>query len=350
MDDRARQGALRAAETALIGGAGAALFVALHVPAGAILGAILATAGASLAGRRLGWPSQVRTVLLLVMGFSAGATATPAAIHAALLWPVSIAVLMVATALMWAGGWAVFRKLSPTDSRTAFYASSPGALGTVLILAEQQEADLPKVAVAQSLRLLILVVLSPFALVAGHVAAPVPTAPATIGGAAGWALLAAAVIAGWRLAAALKWPAAPFLGAMLGSAALHVPGLVHAAAPPPVLMVAGAVLGAMIGSRFAGIRPGDVARSLPACLGLIAVMAAIGVPVGIAVGNAIGVGPTAGLMAFAPGSMEVMIAVSLSLNAHPAYVAAHHLCRTLLLLAIVPALSAYWARKAPRPA
>ena len=40
-----------------------------------------------------------------------------------------------------------------------------------------KDADVPKVAVAQSMRLLILVCLSPFALLAGHVATPVPEAP-----------------------------------------------------------------------------------------------------------------------------------------------------------------------------
>jgi membrane AbrB-like protein len=345
LDEQARASFRRTVETAVIGGAGAALFVALHVPAGAILGAVLATAATTLSGRKLGWPEPLRLSLFLVMGFSAGATATPAAIEAALLWPLSIGLLIVATAFMWLGGWLVFRKLSPTDSRTAFYASSPGALSTVMILAEQQAADLPKVAVAQSLRLLLLVVLSPFALVAGQTATPVPESPPMVGGMLGWLIVLGAVLAGWALARRLRWPAPGFLGAMLGSAAVHAPGLVHAQAPRGVLLISGAVLGAMIGARFYGIRPRDVWRSLPACLSLIGVMAAIGIPVGLAVGTAVGVGPVAGLMAFAPGSMETMIAVSLALNAHPAYVAAHHLCRTLLLLAIVPALSAHWERR-----
>jgi uncharacterized membrane protein AbrB (regulator of aidB expression) len=45
--------------------------------------------------------------------------------------------------------------------------------------------------------------------------------------------------------------------------------------------------------------------------------------------------------------MEMMIAVSLALNAAPAYVAAHHLTRMLLLLTCVPILSAWWERRRP---
>ena len=343
--EESRQAVRRAVETALIGGAGAGLFVALGIPAGSILGAILAVAAATLAGRPLGWPKPIVTALFVVMGFGAGATATPAAVGAALLWPLSIALLVAASALMWLGGWFVFRRGAHADGRTAFYAAAPGALSTVMILAEQQGADMPKVAVAQSLRLLIVVLLSPFALFAGRVAIPVPDTPPVIGGAAGWLVVAVAVLGGWALARRLRWPAAAFLGPMLGSTLVHAPGLVHAQAPRPLLLVAGAVLGAMIGARFQGLRPRDISRSLWACLGMILVMAAIGAPLGALVGAAVGVGPTPGLLAFAPGGMETMIAVALAVNANPAYVAAHHLCRTLLLLATVPALSAYWRRR-----
>lgn len=337
-------------ETAAVGGAGAALFLALHVPAGAILGALSFTALASLSGRRLGWPDPVRTALFLITGFSAGSAVTPATLQAAALWPLSIVALAVTTGVMWASGWLVFRRLSGADAKTAFYASAPGALSTIMILAEREDADIPRVAVAQSLRLLVLVGSAPFALSAGHVA-PLPAeAPALVEGIAAWALAIAAALAGWKLAERRRWPASVFLGAFLGSAALHVAGVVGVRLSPPVLMTATAALGALIGSRFSGVRVRDLVRFLPASLGLVLAMAAVGLPVGLLVGTLTGVGPAAGLLAFAPGSMEMMVAISLSLNAHPAYVVAHHLFRTVLLLALVPALSARWsAAVVPEP-
>jgi len=89
--------ARRLAETAAVGGAGAALFVLLGVPAGAILGALLFTAAASLAGQRLGWPAPLRDLLFFVTGLGAGAGVTPAALRAAAVWPLSIAALVAAT-------------------------------------------------------------------------------------------------------------------------------------------------------------------------------------------------------------------------------------------------------------
>ena len=81
--------------------------------------------------------------------------------------------------------------------------------------------------------------------------------------------------------------------------------------------------------------PGEQAR---AWLALGVGIPLIAGPVGYLVRDAVGVGPLAGVMAFAPGSMEVLVAVALTLNAHPAYVAVHHLTRTMLLLAALQAL------------
>ena len=322
----------------MIGGAGATFLVLLGVPAGAVLGALLATAAASLAGRTLGWPAYVRKGLYVLLGYGAGASVTPAALAAALLWPLSLVALVVTALAMWAVGWLVFRHLSPTDGRTAFYAASPGALGTVLLLAEQHGTDVRKVAVAQSLRLLILVCLAPLATMTGRPELFLPQSPALVSGLAGWAVAVAAVLAGWRLALQLRWTAAPFMGSLLASILVHATGLVQAKPSPEVLLVSGAALGALIGSRFTGLGFGDLAREARACLALVVVMALIGVPVGYLVGDAVGVGPLAGVMAFAPGSMEVLVAVALTLNAHPAYVAVHHLTRTMLLLAALQAL------------
>lgn len=322
----------------MIGAAGATLLVLLRVPAGAVLGALVATAAASLGGRRLGWPGYVRQALYLQLGYSAGATVTPAAVGAVMLWPLSLVALAATALAMWAVGWLVFRRLSPTDGRTAFYAASPGALGTVLVLAEQQGTDLRKVAVAQSLRLVILVCLAPLATTTGRPEIFLSQSPALLGGLAGWAVAVAAVLAGWRLALQLRWPAAPFMGSLLASLLIHATGLVQAKLSGDVLLVFGAALGALIGSRFAGFGFGDLAREARACLALVGVMALIGVPVGIVVGDWVGVGPLAGMMAFAPGSMEVLVAISLTLNAHPAYVAVHHLTRTMLLLVALQAL------------
>jgi membrane AbrB-like protein len=340
-----REEVRRAAETAAIGGSGAVLFTLLHIPAGAILGALLFTAAASLAGRQLGWPTAVRNLLYFATGLGAGASVTPDAVRAALIWPLSILALVVATLAMWALGALVFRRMAGVDARTAVFATAPGALSAVMVLAEEQETDVVAVAVAQTLRISTLVAMAPLALSLGHVAPALAHPTPLLAGPLAWVALVAGSLAGYGVARALKWPVPVFLGALMGSALLHGSGAVTVGLPAVAFQVAAAGIGAVIGSRFAGIRVADLMRLLPASLASLVVMALIGAPTGALIGWLIGVGPAAGLMAFAPGSMEMMVAVSLSLNAQPAYVAAHHVVRTLLLLALLPALAARWRRR-----
>ena len=334
----------RSAETAVIAAVGAGLFLMLKVPAGPVLGALLFTAAAALAGRRLGWSSRIRNLLFLMTGVGAGASVTPAAVMAAKTWPLSLAALVVGTIAMWVVGALVFARLSGADRTTAVFASAPGALSAVMVLAEEQQTNVIGVAVSQTLRISALVAMAPLALSFGHASPAEPHGDPLISGPLGWFVLAASVLAGVALARRLRWPVPIFIGAMAGSAVLHGAGVVAAALPPQSFQVAAAGIGALIGSRFSGIRIPDLLRLLPPSLASLLVMALIGAPLGALVGWLVGVGPAAGLMAFAPGSMEMMVAVSITLNAHPAYVAAHHLSRTILLLAALPWLARRSAR------
>jgi uncharacterized membrane protein AbrB (regulator of aidB expression) len=101
-------------------------------------------------------------------------------------------------------------------------------------------------------------------------------------------------------------------------------------------MAASAALGAIVGTRFAGVDPKALLRFLPTVLVALLAMTAIALAAGWGAGVLSGVGPVAGVLAFAPGSMDVMIAISLAVGATPAYVTAHQTARLLVLLAALP--------------
>jgi len=57
-----------------------------------------------------------------------------------------------------------------------------------------------------------------------------------------------------------------------------------------------------------------------------------------------GLAPTLLLVAYAPGGVEAMAAMAVQLGLAPAFVAAHHVARLLVLTLFVPALLARRAR------
>jgi membrane AbrB-like protein len=323
-------------ETAVIGGAGSLALGLLHIPAGPLVGAMVTVAIASLAGRPTSLPAPLQAVLFMVVGASVGAAVTPEALGSILGWPASLGILIVTTLVMYLVGYWVFRRFGNCDPVTAFFAAAPGALSSVVILAEEEGAVMSRVAAAQALRVACITAASPFLLTAFHLhPSPVSASTAHQGWLA-WALLIASTPVGWQVAARLKWPSPAFLGPMAMSAALHAGGLLHLSPPRILVVLASAGLGALVGTRFRGVDPKRLLGFFPPAAASFLAMGVIGLFAGWAAGRISGVGPVAGMLAFAPGSMDVLIAISLASSQAPAYVAAHHTARLLAVLAALP--------------
>lgn len=323
-------------ETLTLGAVGAGALGILHVPAGPLVGAMVTVAAATLAGRKTALPPWLQILLFMVVGTSVGASATPEALRSIAGWPASLGVLLAATLVMYGAGYWVFRRFGGCDPITAFFAAAPGALSAVVVLAESEGAVMSKVAAAQALRVAAITAASPLLLATFHL--HVSMAATSVGqhGLWAWAVLVLGAAAGWKLADRLRWPSPAFLGPMAISALLHGAGWLHLAPPRPVVVLAGAGVGCLVGTRFRGVHVGRLLSFFPAAVGSFVVMGAIGLFAGWAAGNMSGVGPVAGMLAFAPGAMDVLIAIALSSGQAPVYVAAHHTARLLGVLATLP--------------
>ena len=323
-------------ETLMLGALGAAAMGLLHIPAGPLVGAMVVVAAATLAGRPTALPAGLQVVLFMVVGASVGASATPEAMRSIASWPASLGILLAATLLMYGGGYWMFRRFGGCDGITAFFAAAPGALSAVVVLAESEGAVMSKVAAAQALRVAAITAASPLLLATFHLHASTSLASPGHHGVLAWAALVGAALAGWVAAERLRWPSPAFLGPMAASALVHGAGWLHLAPPRPLVVVAGAGLGCLVGTRFRGVDLGRLLSFFPAAIASFVAMGAIGLFAGWFAGVISGVGPVAGMLAFAPGAMDVLIAIALASGQSPVYVAAHHTARLLGVLATLP--------------
>jgi uncharacterized protein len=158
-------------QTALIALAGAALFERLGLPAGSLLGAVLAVAAFNLLGQTtVEPPAALQFVALAVLGWGIGAGITPDTV-ATLRRAALPLVLMVVGLLGFAGLLAfVATRIGIMDGSTAFLAASPGALSQMSGLARAVGADAALVVAVHTARVVSLVILAP--LVARFVSAP----------------------------------------------------------------------------------------------------------------------------------------------------------------------------------
>lgn len=324
-----------------IGTLGGAVFAAAGLPAPWLAGSMAAVAAAALAGLPLAMPDLFRNAAFVLIGISMGAAVTPETVQQLQAWPLSLVLLAVSVAATLLGCTVYLERVHRWDPVTARFASIPGALSSVLVLAALSPADLPRVALAQSIRLFVLVALMPALLrLLGDAGAGASTAGFPVSSPLEIvATLAASALAAAGLAA-LKVPGGVLLGSMLASAVLHGAGLVEGRLPPPILLLGFVVTGVVIGIRFKGTRLGLLLATLPGAIG--SVLLALLLSAGFA---ALGAGllglPFGQLwLAYAPGGVEAMAIMAFALQLDAAFVGAHHVVRLIGLNLLSP----WWRR------
>jgi membrane AbrB-like protein len=164
-------------------------------------------------------------------------------------------------------------------------------------------------------------------LVVGLIAAPLELA-----------VLVAAAVAVALLLRLAQFPASWMFGAMLASAVLHGTGWIEGGLPPWMRGVALVGIGAVIGTRFARISKKTLLSHINAGLGSFAVAIAISAIFVTVIVLATNVRLADVVVAFAPGAMDAMLALALTLHIDPIFVGAHHLSRFVFVSITIPGI------------
>ena len=317
--------------TAALALGGGALAALVDVPAAWLSGAALVCALAAILGLPVEGPGRVRPVGYIALGAALGSGVTPETFAEVGNWGISLAAVCITVVAVVVSSLLFLSRVAGWDRASAFFASVPGALSYVLAMAsEDGRADVRRVAVSQTLRLLVLVVVLPPLIAHGGVA--VPVAPVHVESglrdllilAAGCAL--ASLLAGW-----VRLPAGHLTGPFFASLVLHATGVVAGVLPPAVTIPAYACLGAIIGARFAGIRLAEFRAIAGASVGAFGVALAVSVGIALLVSLVTGQPLALTLVAFAPGALDAMVVLAFALHLDPAYVALHQMLRMLLI-------------------
>src|ERR1700754_24495 len=184
-----RSETLNTLETLAVGSAGGLLFLWLELPGGLITGAMIAVAGAGIAGRPLGLPQPIAHIILMILGLSLGSMVSPVMLKNLSAYPVTIALLAAATFCATFGSSFYLQRVHGWDRTSAFLAGSPGAMGQITILAVERGAALPAIAVVQTMRVIILTAALPMVLALTGTA-QISTSSITLTAAPPWHLVA----------------------------------------------------------------------------------------------------------------------------------------------------------------
>jgi membrane AbrB-like protein len=329
----------RTLAVAILGGYVAHL---LHVPLAWMIGAMVAVAAVAFAGRDVAAIALARPVAMLVLGTALGQTYTPPVLRALAGSLPALIVAGLGSILAGAASSRMTARIAGIDTKTAYYASVPGGIILMVMLAARAGLSVP------TLRMVLVVLTFPPLLVAFvkpgvdvFSLVPVPVAWAVL------PLLFAATTAGAfvlrRFGIANAWMFGPvcvsLVLALLDRPLSGVPGVLIDAAQ--VLM--GWSLGTRI-NRELILRSRPLAIASVAATGLLSLLSVL---VGIVVAVAFGLPVAAAILGTAPGGLPEMAITAKVLNLGVPLVLGFHLVRIFLCnLFVEPLYRVYaWAER-----
>lgn len=340
--------------TLLLGWAGAWLCVQGHTPLPWMLGPLVVTAVASMGGAPTASHHRLRNAGQWVIATTLGLYFTPqlGAVVVGLWWAM---LLGVAWALVL--GWGMARwlqwlhgphlpALSPAQLRaTTYFAGAIGGASEMTQLAEREGARTDLVAAAHSLRVLLVTLTVPFAVLwwgggGAEAGWPMVREVRWLGllALAGWTALGAVLLQ--RLGRANPW----FMGPLLVSMALSLAGAEFSAVPPGWSNAAQLLLGISLGVRF---RP-SFWRTAPRWLGSIAVGTAAMVVLCAGFAELLArwtaLLPATLVLGTAPGGIAEMAVTAKVLHLGVPLVTAWQACRLVAVLVLAEPLYRCWWR------
>ncbi len=333
------------------GSLGGAVFALLGAPLAWMLGAMAATTCLALFGAKTEiYPGAV-SLMVAVLGVLMGSAFTPDIVKQAAAWAPSILLMVIVMTAFAAAGYFIFRRLGRYDRVTSYFAAVPGGFTEMTLMGTDLGGDAKTIALAHATRILIVVSVIPFYF-RGILGLEIPTLPSNLESIASFPvadglILLGCAMTGLYVARWMTLPAPAFLGPMALSALAHATGWTTKAPPLELIAVAQIVVGASIGSRFAGQTWQSARKTiLLAALttGLMIIAASM---IGFGLAESLGQSTEALVLALSPGGLTEMALIALTIGINTAYVSTLHILRILFVLIAAPLVAPKKRRKSP---
>ena len=331
-----------------VGAAGGALCAWAGTPLPWMIGSMLAMAVAQVSGANFAALPGGREAGFVVVGITLGLYFTaPVVAEVSRHWPWFVLLGFAANGFGTLSAL-VLARLSGVSRATAYFGSMPGGASEMAQLGERFGAAPERVAVAHSLRMLLVVTVFPVGITLAGFAASEEYRPVVVPfDARGLALLLGLGALAGALAKRLRAPTAFMLGPLLLTIGLTVSGVTLSSMPTWMVNTAQVLLGCVLGSRFER----DFLRTAPRFVAALLVSVTVTLALAAAVGGLIAAGSGAylgsALLAAAPGGIAEMSITAKVLKIGVAYVTAAHVVRYLIVVLLTVPVFRLLARLRP---
>lgn len=332
--------------TILAAGIGATVFVLGGLPLPFLLGPMLGCLLVALARVQLAGMGIVSDVMRTILGVAIGASITPEVVRSLPSFGPTLAMIPVFVVVIGAIGYPFFRRVVGFDHATAFYSAMPGGLQDMLVFGSEAGGDVRAMSLIHATRVLIIVTAAPILLHAVYGASltrppgePFSAVPKTE-----IAIMIAAGLAGWQLAARVGLFGASVLGPLILTAALSLAGVIHHRPPAEMVQLSQFFIGITVGAKYSGITLRELRIDVGAGIAYAAMMAVVTLGFIEVVHLVTAEPPLDVLLSFLPGGQAEMAVIAIIAGADVGFVVAHHIARIIVVILLAPLVARYLDR------
>ncbi len=310
-----------------------------NIPLAWFLGPMIATSLASLMGFNTKMPKLMLSSILILLGLYIGNYIDKSLfsqIHQWALTSFIMLIYIIISVLIVSKYLQVFSKY---ERKTSIFSAAPGALGPLMILAEDdKKTDLSQVATSHLIRLIIIITVFPFVVNSFYEVDSVKITNQIIENQNINSLLILIILSVIFIFLFDKFriPAALLSGTLFASGFLQITEIAAYKLSPDIIDYCLLILGASVGCRFANKTFSEIARNALHSFIATFLLVILGLVAAFIASLVIDKNFFTLLLSYCPGGIYEVAVIAIFFDLDPEFVSFHHIIRLLMILFIVP--------------
>ena len=312
----------------------------LNVPLAWFLGPMLITSLASLMGLKTKMPRLVLSSVLIILGLYIGNYIDKDLFSQMQDWIWTSLIMLIYIILSVLIVSKYLEKFSKYEKKTSIFSAAPGALGPLMILAEDAKTDLSQVATSHLIRLIIIITVFPFIVNSFYDVDSLNISESVITNQnfSHLIILITSSVILILFFENIKVPAALLTGTLVASGLLQITEIASYQISPDIINYCLLILGSSVGCRFADKTFGEIGRNALHSFIATFLLVLLGVVAAIVAGLVINKNFFTLLLSYCPGGIYEVAVIAIFFNLDPEFVSFHHIIRLLMILFIVPVI------------
>ena len=309
-----------------------------QLPLAWFLGPMLATSLGALMGLKIKIPRLILSSILIILGLYIGNYIDKDLFAQMHEWIFTSLIMFFYIVLSILVVSIYLQKFSNYEKKTSIFSAAPGALGPLLLLAEDQKTDLSHVATAHLIRLIIIVTIFPF-FVNSYYDVEIENFIQDVSANQKIYHLFILIIFSIffiLIFEKIKMPAALLSGTLFASGFLQINEIASYQVSSKIVDYCLLILGSSVGCRFADKTFNEIGKNALHSFVATFLLVVLGITAAVVAGLVIDKNFFTLLLSYCPGGIYEVAVIAIFFDLDPEFVSFHHIIRLLMILFIVP--------------